>query len=184
MSVTNSKFERVDNDWYVEPSWCVDLLIHAEPFAGGIWDPACGLGTIPKAFSGHGFPTSGSDIVARGYGEIIDFMGSPWLGGNTTNIVCNPPFSIATKFIDVALHCAVSKVAMLLPISFLASQARHPLFNETPVARVYILSRRPSMPPGEKLNDPAFRASGGSVDYCWIVWHHGHKGPPTMEWLK
>ncbi|MGB1214587.1 MAG: hypothetical protein ACPG4X_14580 [Pikeienuella sp.] len=183
MSVITSTYERDALDWYVEPAWCVHKLIDAEPFSGIVYDPACGIGTIPNAFISRRIPAVGSDIVNRGPNEVLDFLDeeSPKFG--CVNVVCNPPFSRAVPFIETALDIATMKVAMILPLTFLASQARQPLFTETPVARVYVLSRRPSMPPGEKLNDPDFKSKGGSVDYCWIVWHHGHKGPPTMEWL-
>ena len=42
-------FDRDDHDFYVEPPWCSERLFAVEPFAGLIWDPAAGSGTIPRA---------------------------------------------------------------------------------------------------------------------------------------
>ena len=41
-------FDRDDHDFYVEPAWCSERLFAVEPFAGLIWDPAAGSGTIPR----------------------------------------------------------------------------------------------------------------------------------------
>jgi hypothetical protein len=52
----------------------------------------------------------------------------------------------------------------------------------TPLARIYLLTPRPSMPPGEVILRGE-KPGGGTQDFCWLVFSHRHKGPPTVQWL-
>ena len=69
------------------------------------------------------------------------------------NIATNPPFRHAVKIIEHGLaHVADGgRVATLVPVNFLASQGRYSLFSRPETDAVLVLSRRPSMPPGELL---------------------------------
>jgi hypothetical protein len=179
-------YTRHIEDWYIEPSWTVDLLLDQEPFVGGVWDPACGCGTIPKTCSSRAIHATGSDIVDRGFGCRYNFLSEfePPLSGYA-NIVSNPPYRIAAEFIDRALTLASSKVAMLVQSKFPYSQRRHALFSERPPARLYFLSTRPSMPPGEELLAGTIKAEGGKLDYLWMVWDREHSsGTTECRWLK
>lgn len=175
---------REANDWYVEPSWCVDLLLKAVEFTGGVWDPCCGSGTIPKAVLAHrdyaNGDVGGSDLVARGFCEGgSDFFADqgPWC-----NLIFNPPYARAEQFILHAIEVATHKIAAIVNLKFLASQGRRErLFKPHPPAYVLILSRRPSMPPGGS----GIEAKGGTADYCWIVWDNQETGCllPNVRWL-
>lgn len=189
-------------DWYVEPRWCVDALIAAEGFDSGdfVYDPACGLGTIPDAFEAAGINNWRSDIAPRaglnrtktGQGplQVFDFLSDkpiqfPLITGRLS-IICNPPFSyekdIAERFVRRALAIAEDRVCMLLPLKWQASARRHQLFEEHRPNRIWVLSERPSMPPGakvEELGNKAFKR--GKVDYMWMVWE-GDDCPPVTEW--
>jgi len=183
----NSGFDRQPQDWYVEPDWCVHLLLDQEDFPGPIWDPCCGMGTIPKAIESRGMKCTGTDLVDRGYG---------YLGGQNFlqfslkrvkpvgSIVMNPPYKQTIEFIEQALKFSNAKVAALVPLKFLASNARYGKFTEDwPLARVYVLSSRPSIPPGEVVASGE-KATGGAIDFCWLVFEAGHFSPPAMHWLR
>lgn len=181
----NTLYDRHEQDWYVEPVWCTELLAAAEPFHGTVWDPACGKGNVAGVFRRRGHQVLATDIVNRGSWILYDthdFL-SPDDRFEVDNIVCNPPYRLTEAFIYRALTLARAKVAMLTNLRFLASQRRHRLFTETPVRRVHVLSTRPSMPPGTLLESGERKAEGGSQDYCWIVWEQGYAGPPTLNWL-
>jgi hypothetical protein len=172
-------FERQDNDWYVEPTWCVRQLIAASNFRGTVHDPCCGGGTIPKAFHAAGFNTTACDIVERGYGDIHDFFKDD---RSRENMVFNPPYKIAEQFIARAIDriWANGLVAAIVNIKFLASQGRRDrLFKQHPPLEVLICSQRPSMPPGGGLVE----AKGGTADYCWIVWRPNERGSTRLRWL-
>ena len=52
----------------------------------------------------------------------------------------------------------------------------------TPLSRIYLLSPRPSMPPGHVIlagEEPG----GGKQDFVWLVWDHEHQGLPELHWL-
>ena len=169
-------FPRADSDWYQEPGWCSERLFAVEPFVGEIIDPACGAGRIVEAARARGHCAHGSDITARGYGEIGDFFDSSAL---VANIISNPPYSIFRQFAEHALRLARHKVCLIFPLARLVA-ARW--LQETPLARIYLLSPRPSMPPGEWIlrgNKPG----GGRVDFSWLVWSQGFNGRPELRWL-
>lgn len=173
---------RADDDWYVEPASTVEALFDVERFKGMIYDPACGLGTIPKVAESRGLPSYGSDIAERGYGlSGKDFLTTPH--PSVANIVCNPPFKLAEAFLYRALEIASYKVAFLLRLTFLEGQKRRALFANTPLARVHVCSSRISMPPGAALAAGTVERGGGSVAFAWYVWEHGYDGKPTLNWL-
>lgn len=171
-----SEYERDVNDWYVEPAWCVQVLLDRVRFTGSIHDPCCGSGTIPQVTGG-----TGGDLVDRGFGyPVADFL----LDGVTyENIVMNPPYGKALEFIEHAFIHTRYKVAALVQTKFLSSQKRYWLFNRPETERVIMFSTRPSMPPGKMLMEHGEGIRGnGSIDYCWVVWDHAHDGPCTIEW--
>lgn len=185
------RYVRDDLDFFVEPDWVVDLLFDNELFFGAIWDPACGSCTIERAGNRHGYEVWSSDIADRGQNRCgedqfgrHDFMSDePYSIGWDDNLVFNPPFKLADAFIRRALEIAKHKVAALVQAKFLYSQVRHKLFTEHPPARIYHLSSRPSMPPGDLLLAGKVKATGGKLDYCWVVWSKDHKGQTTTHWL-
>lgn len=180
------RYERGDRDWFVEPAWTVEALLNAESLEGTIWDPACGGGTINHVLSSRGLRCFNSDIVDRGCGRQHDFLGTLAKGpfGAVDNVVTNPPYNVAQAFAERALEFATRKVALLVQAKFLYSQARFGLFTGNPVARIYHLSSRPSMPPGALLRDGKIKAAGGKMDFLWIVFQRGYFGPPTAHWLR
>lgn len=173
----DSGYDRVANDWYVEPRWLVDALLDVEPLSGVSWDPSCGGGNIPKALLARGLFCSGSDIADRGFGETnLDFFDSYYAADN---IVSNPPYGVIEPYIRRALAKTTGKVCILARLALLEGQKRKALFKETPLARVWVSSRRASMPPGGS----DVKASGGAIAYAWFCWDHAHRGPATIGWI-
>jgi hypothetical protein len=150
-----------------------------EDFGPAIWDPCCGRGTIPARCLARGISAIGSDIVDRGYGAVgLDFF--ELTQPTSVSIISNPPYKRLQAFVDHALRLTTGKVAVVASLAFLASRGRKPWYESGPLARVYVLSRRPSMPPGEAL----VKASGGSLDYAWFVFDREHRGAPIISgWL-
>ena len=170
-------WKRDDLDWYREPSGVSDALFRVERFGGHIWDPACGAGSIVEAAARAmaGRAHAGSDIKQRvdrwwHLGEI-DFLTTTEAFGE--NVVCNPPFGsgkLAEAFIRHALALASGKVAMFVDTRFLSGAKRAAtLYVEHRPHRIWLLSPRPSCPPGEWLA-AGNKAGGGTADYAWIVW--------------
>lgn len=189
-------------DFYTEPAWAVDLLLDAEKYLGKVWDPACGNGTIGRAFARRNHPIHSTDLANdRPYGlGGFDFLGWTPEDWTAAHIVCNPPFSLTEDFIRRALTIATKSAAFLVPLKWLASETRQQFFDEVGrPARVYVLANRASMPPGRLLDpetglyaaddpDGKFKAGqapgGGSIDYCWVVFVPGYGGPTDLRWLR
>jgi hypothetical protein len=174
-------WEREKNEHYVEPHWCSERLFEVEDFKPGVWDPCCGFGRIPESARRCGLLAIGTDIVDRGW---VDFAGAgDFLTREvklTNNIVCNPPFNIAGRFATKALDLGAEKIAMIFPTARL--NAAHWLHG-TPLARVWLMTPRPSMPPGHVIA-AGEKPQGGKMDFCWLVWERGHTGSAEIKWLR
>ena len=175
---------------YVEPQWCSERLFEVESFGAPgacILDPACGWGRIPRAAAAAGYTAIGSDIVdrldRRGL-ERVEFHLCNFLQGSpvtsTWSIVCNPPFDHIETFCARALEVAICKVAMIVPLRRLPA-ARW--LERMPLETVYLLTPRPSMPPGSWIltgNNPG----GGSQDFCFLVFNKiSTPAAPRIGWL-
>lgn len=174
-----SGYERAAADWYVEPAWAVDALLQVErPFVGTVVDPCCGAGNIPARLRLAGVEAGGSDLIHRGFGGAfgIDFLQVPL---PASSYVMNPPYGLAQEFVTRALEQAKDRVCALLRLSFLEGQARRVWHESKPLARVWVSSRRMSMPPGGSDVPPV----GGTIAYAWFVWELGHRGPAAIGWI-
>lgn len=171
---------REKNEHYVEPEWCSRRLFATVPFEGAIQDPCCGFGRVVEAATAAGHAAFGTDIVSRGF-EFMTMPERDFLKQETrvANIVCNPPFDIFPDFAAHALALATNKVAMIWLVPRL-NAARW--LRDTPLARVLLLTPRPSMPPGHVIA-AGEKPNGGTQDFCWLVWDKVHVGAPTLEWL-
>lgn len=173
------KAKRAANDWYQDQPEATEALLKVERFSGLTWDPACGIGTIPRTMHAAGLDVMGTDIVDRSNGlfRVADFLKTTAPAPRIDNIVSNPPFNLARQFVDCALTMASHKVAMLLPLTFLEGAERARWRIKTPLARIRTFSWRISMPPGEMLQAGDVRAVGGKKAFAWFIWEHGWQGP-------
>lgn len=181
------ELKRARHDWYQDSPEATEALLRVENFPGWSWDPACGIGTIPNTMRGHGYDCFASDIVDRGYpsAAVIDFLKDEpeGTGDDVDHIVSNPPYGVAQAWAEHALSIASSKVALLLPLTFLEGMRRAQWLATSPLARVHVFSWRISMPPGELLASGAVKAEGGKKAFAWFVWEHGHVGPAQCRFL-
>jgi hypothetical protein len=168
-------WSRETHEHYVEPAWCSERLFRVEEFSGAVHDPCCGFGTVPEAARRAGLIASASDLVDRGYSgaRIEDFFAST---EQRDNIVCNPPFNVASRFVMHALAVALGKVAIIFPIARLNAAY---WTAETPLRRVWPLSPRPSMPPGHVIA-AGRKPKGDRRDFCWLVFERGYQGPAEL----
>jgi hypothetical protein len=187
-------FDKEARGHYVEPAWVSARLFEVDdlgPPGSLIYDPACGWGTILRSAINAGYRVTGSDIVDRLHRKqlklkSITFNRLNFLdGGSTpsfvTSIVCNPPFDFVPEFCERSLEIADYKVAMIMLLRRLP--AAHWL-EQLPVETIYMLTPRPSMPPGSYIaagNKPG----GGTQDFCVLVMNRlrSRRKPPVMRWL-
>lgn len=161
----SSGYAQDPDHFYQEGTDAINMLLDVEPFSGTIYDPACGEGNIPKACKARGLKTMATDLIDRGYGKGgVDFLKitKPFDG----TILSNPPFDLLEPFIHHALKLGARKVAVIGRLAFLEGQKRKvTLFDVTPFSRVWVFSRRISMPPGGK----GIVAKGGSIAFAWFI---------------
>lgn len=172
------------DDFYASPPEAVAAFLRAEaPFLPrSLWEPACGDGAIVKPLRAAGYRVHATDLVARGCPDSRageDFLMPFPVPEGVEGIVTNPPFKLAQQFVDRAL-LVVPYVAMLLRVAFLESAERRAWFQDGPLARVHISSRRLPMMhrdgwEGEK--------AGSAIAFAWFVWDRRHQGEPVIRWF-
>lgn len=175
-SLVGSSEGRPADDFYPTPPEATQALLDAEKFDGVIWEPACGEGHISKVLEENGYEVKSTDLNYRGFGEgDTDFLKSM---DEVDNVITNPPYVLAQEFVEHALVCSKKKVAMLCKLQFLEGAKRKKMFEKTPLARVYVFSKRLTMTRnGEKMKN------SGMIAFAWLVWDHAHTGEPVIRWL-
>jgi hypothetical protein len=170
---------REKDDFY--PTWpaATEALLRVESFVGPIWECACGEGDMSRVLTAAGHEVISTDLVDRGFGEPrTDFL-MEWKP-RAPNIVTNPPFGMAQEFVEKALTLSTGKVAMFLRLAFLESLQRGHWLPTTPLARVWVMSRRVPMQRG-RLSEAG--DGHGVLAVAWFVWDHSYVGKPTLGWL-
>lgn len=170
--------ERDALDFYPTPEYATLALLNHEKFNGNILEPACGDGAISKVCESYGFQTYSSDIISRGFGAQADFFE---LTQGYDNIITNPPYSCALKFVLQSKRIARAKIAMFLKTVFLEGSNRYEMFNDRtfPLKKVLQFSSRVTLyKGGVRLKN------SGMISYAWFIWDREYYGEPTIQWLK
>lgn len=175
-SIVGYSRNRAKHDFYPTPTYCTEDLLARETFYGTIWEPACGDGAISKVLMSRGFDVISTDLIYRGYGEGgKDFFEQEMV---VDSIITNPPYSLGQKFVEHALECTTHKVAMFLKLVFLEGQRRQAMFLSSPLARVWVYSRRVT----QHRNGIQGNYTG-MMAFAWFVWEHGYEGDPVIKWI-
>ncbi len=185
----DSGYERNENDYYVEPSWVVDALLDKEKFTCALWDPSCGGGNIPKRLKLRGYDCHSSDLIDRGSSDFtLDFLRYDSKANREipdikkVGIISNPPYAILEAWITHALTLTDEKIVVLARLAFLEGQKRQFFFKDGKLRKVWVSSRRVSMPPG----GTDIKAKGGTVAFAWFVFQNcslTNSSPPVIGWL-
>jgi hypothetical protein len=170
-------WERKAHDLYPTPEDVTQALIDALrlPKTASILDPCCGDGKLLRVFTANGYhKTRGCDIRYTGYGwQGRDYLAKNFETMGSDAIVMNPPFSLATEFIEKALTEAPI-VAVLLKADFWNTQDRHQLGRTQPPTHMYPLTWRPAFLKKERGNNPLMNCS-------WFVWR---KDAKALYWRQ
>ena len=159
-----------------------------------IWECAAGNGNLSNWLRKNGYHTIASDLKYRGCtdGSIIDgldflktypynkFKGA---AAHPFIILTNPPYSLATEFIEHALEILPEGglYIALMNITYLAGQKRYQrVYSKGCLRELYVFSKRiECWKNGERPKDKC----GSIANYAWYVFQKGYKGQPTLYWL-
>ncbi len=179
--------ERSKNDFYATPPLAVRQLLEVEKFQNNIWEPGCGMNHIVNVLEENGYSVKRSDIVNMVKDdqkfEQIDFLttSGTWEG----DIVGNPPFILATEFVNKSLDLVKdgAKVAMFLKLQFLEGKKRfEKLFEDNPPIRIYVPVKRYGCTKDGIFNEK--ENAGSAICYCWFIWEKGYTGSPEIKWIN
>jgi len=159
MSQRDSGYTRVAFDQYETPEWVTRALLphipHMNPRCR-IWEPACGSGKMACVLGAK----LSTDIQ-----QGVDFLLTP-MSDEIDAIITNPPYSIATEFIEHALALTEDEggfVAMLLRTDFDHAKSRRHLFADHPAfAKKLVLTKRIQWFEDSK--------SSPSFNHAWFIW--------------
>jgi hypothetical protein len=174
LSQRDSGYERKPRDLYETPQWVTEALIpHLRRPLGCVWECAAGNGKMVAPLKAAGLRVVWSDIA-----DGDDFLQQVALLGDAEAIITNPPYELATEFIDHALQFmerAGGVVAMLLRTDFDHAKTRARLFAGCPsFSKKLVLTRRIKW----------FEHSKGqpSFNHAWFIWDWRHSGAPTLAY--
>lgn len=171
----NERGDREQDDFYATPSNATEALLSVEQFAGDIYEPCCGMGHITKVLENSGYTVESTDLRDRGFGTPnVDFLNET---KPRDNIITNPPYKGAIKFIAKACEIAEQKVALLLPLRYLEGVERGDFYSHTPPARVWVFKRRIAMLKGGEDSGQALMA------FAWFVFDKNHEGATEVGWI-
>lgn len=172
--------DRPKDDFYATEPRAAELLLEVEDFNHKIWECACGAGHLSQVFTAHGYEVRSTDIINRGYGDVLDFMQvqEQWDG----DIITNPPYTAALEFAEKAIDTVKdgAKVALFLKVLFLEGKRRKEFFQRHPPRTVYVSSSR--LKCGKNGDFTQFTSS--AVAYAWFVWEKGYQGDTVIKWIN
>ena len=188
----NPNAVREDNDFYATDPYALEValpLFKGMGLSNNVWECACGKGHLAEVLRKNNFNVRSTDLVNRGYGEVLDFLATTELYDG--DILTNPPFKLAKQFIEKSMEVLPigRKAFMFLKIQFLETETRKKLFEKYPPKFVIINSERISCAMnGEfdkyfKFDEVKRKYTGGTQCYCWFVFEKGYQGKPTIGWI-
>ncbi len=173
--------DREKLDFYATDRRAIVELLDREKFKNTVYEPACGKGHIGKVLEEYGYTVKATDICYRGYGEEkeIDFFA---ITENSLDIVTNPPYFCASKFLKHALDISKEnvKIAMLFRLAFMEGQARYELFNKHKPKTIYVFSKRLNCAKNAEFE----KYKSSAIAFAWFIWEIGYTGKTELKWIK
>ena len=185
---SHGKEARQENDFYATPSWAIDALLKKTTLPHNVWEPACGTGMLSERLKEFGYNVYSTDLIDRGYGEEhnVDFtlcQSLPFKDAGDVCILTNPPYHIATEFIErslMLLPCG-SPCFMFLRTAFLEGCERFErLYRHGYLMAVYQFSKRIAC----AKNGDFEHYNCSALAHAWFVFARGYKNvKPIIEWI-
>lgn len=124
----HSKEDRETHDFYASSPVAIDKLVTKFDIPHKVWECACGMGHLSERLKELGHDVYSSDLIDRGYGDVIDFLS--WDADAHKEefecIITNPPYSRVTEFVLKAFDLLPDggKAVFLLKTTALESRSR------------------------------------------------------------
>jgi len=184
----NPKNSRVELDYYATDPNAVRRFLRCHQLHGDSFlEPSVGGGNIIRVLQER-FPNAvvtGIDIVDRGWNEtvVVDFLS--WTPDRQYDyVITNPPFSLATEFIEKSIEIAQKQVIMFLKIQFLEGVKRKDFFDKHPPKYVYVCRKREAIfNNGYTYNPDTGKRWSNTITFAWYVWEKDYKGEPIIRWI-
>ncbi|MCW9036231.1 MAG: hypothetical protein OQJ97_18595 [Rhodospirillales bacterium] len=163
-------------EFWETPAWAPWAILRRELLTKVVRDPCCGSGVISIAALRAGYDVESSDLYDWGYTSSqigLNFLtlAKPSTGYDFTDFY-NPPFSLATEFIQKSFDDGARKVLCFQRLEWWESLTRRPFFESTPPNRVYICGNRADCWIGTIPLDE--RGNGQKRAHAWFVWERGN----------
>lgn len=161
-------------------------------------EPCCGTGNISKALVEAGYNVVSTDLIDRGYGTGgVDFFNT--YHTIDMDLITNPPFGLATEFVEHALNALTPhhKMALFLKLQFLEGQDRFSrIYKQKHLKKIYVYSKRVACYKGDercqrnadgsikldRSGNPIKIAS--AVCYAWFIFDNDYNGLPMLDWVN
>lgn len=144
-----------------------------------------------------GYTVISTDLIDRGYGQgNVDFFEQT--KSPTHCIITNPPYAKSLEWVNHSLELLSygDKLALFLPITFLESDKRVKMFEETPPKRILVAANRllcginGDFTAKDKDGNIVYDKDGNpkrmssAKCYAWFVWIKGDYSPPVIKWIN
>lgn len=176
----HGKQERVSHDYYATDPSAIDALVKCFPLPAVVCEPACGEGHLSRRMEQLGAKVYSSDIVDRGFGDVIDFFNVERLPAGCEAIITNPPYIHAERFVEHSLDLLPvgGMCAMFLRTAFLEGQRRwERIYSVTPPMCVCQFIKR------QKCGINGVFGKAAAMAFSWFVWVKGWSGETTIKWI-
>lgn len=181
----NPNTQRQEDDFYAtEPSALKIFLKQLKKdnivLNNNIWECASGQRHLANVLLDFGYEVKMTDLVKRINGVIEqDFLLEQDIFNG--DILTNPPFKLAEKFVEKGMELLSNgnKLLLFLKIQFLEGQKRKELFKKYPPKYVYCYSSRQKC-----AKDGEFEKYTATTQfYAWYIWEKGFNGETIIRWI-
>ena len=161
---------------YETPEWAVHAILNQEILTPYVWDVCCGPGVLAKAAKFKNYKVTATDVFDWGYGKLHDFLNDDpkkvWsYRPQVSTALLNPPFSLATQFIEQAHKIGFRKIIVFQRLSFWEGQGRESFWDKYPPARIYVCGSRATC--WKFGTPPEVRKSNTPTAHAWFVYEQG-----------
>ncbi len=164
-----------EGDFFPTQRSFVDLLINTRLFKKGvkIWEPACGDGSIARAFMERGYSVHSSDLFDHGYGWTgVDFLKARKL--KAPHIVTNPPFSLFDDFYHKSRELKAQSITLMCSLPCLGSSLRRywTLWEPHPPQKIFLIAEKQKV-----------LGKNSMFSHIWCHWGKGVSRDTQFVWL-